>query len=160
MKKYLLALVVFLLAFPAASEKLPQGLYEALTRLPGLQAAGQTLSEQEQSQMRQYQNALKGIIIVKVSFEGCAPCRALDRALNQEGLISLWREKGFGFYELSSTEDARREKPNFSSVWKAKSSPMMYFFKDGKLQRVLKGFDVTKQEETVRQIRNWTNSVR
>lgn len=172
MKKYVLALAACLLAFPAAAaEALPQGIHDALTLLPGLQeqqsrlqAVGQTLSEQDQQRLERYQSALKGVIIVKVGFAGCPPCQALERALSQSpdgiALVNLWKEKGFGFYEISSIEESRRAKPNFLSVWGANTNPMMFFFKDGQLQTVLRGFNSKQPDETLQKMRDWTNSVR
>lgn len=179
MRRVLLVLCC-VLALPLAAQTynytgqdlLPSDVYEAFLSLPALrqqvqalQAAGDEPTEEQRRILSKYEQSLKGFMMVEVGYFSCKPCRLLMSRLNEEdasglSLIEQWKNKGGRFYQLDWSKDRHsRDGENLSALWQVQSVPVLLFFKDGRLQARLNGFNAQNPADALGNIRAWIQSV-
>lgn len=177
--KHFLAFLFCVLALPLAAQTynyagqslLPADMYEAFLSLPSLRqeqedlaSRGFELSPQQQQILSDYEQCLKGLIMVEVGFPSCKPCRMLVGEMNKAdasgfSLLQQWASKGGRFYQLDWTKDSRsRGGENLSALWQVQSVPVLLFFKDGQLQARLNGFNAQNPESSLDKIKAWIQS--
>lgn len=175
--KRLLALLFCCAALPLAAQRnsyemperiIPQPLYQALLNYPELKqqqreraATGEALGADESRILLDYEQTLKGLIVVEAGYPSCAPCnRLLTRLEKADGpdssLLEQWRAAGVRFYQLDWLKDRQtRDGKNISALWKINAVPVLLFFKDGKEVARLNGFpsDPSAADKTVAEIK-------
>ena len=90
---------------------------------------------------------VSGLVIVKFSFENCAPCKNLDQIFAQYDMATYINARKVRFYEVNFMQE-RKLSPNLCTLWKINAVPQLLFFYNGKKVGQLNGFPMKRAEQT------------
>lgn len=178
--KRLLLLALCLCALPLFAQqssydqrRIPQPYVKALLDIASLKqsqeqakAGGYELSAEDQARLESALHAVKGLTVVEIGYPSCGPCKALLASLEEPdasgtSLLSQWQNAGVSFYQIHwlrarrATAGAELLERQALELWGGvSSSPVLLFIKDGEEVARLNGFNMSRQQEKLTEIKN------
>lgn len=165
--KRLLPLILCFCTLPLCAQqssydqrRIPGAYAEALLEIPSLKQA------QDQARLESALGVVKGLAVVEIGYPSCSPCKALLSALEEPdasgvSLLSRWQNSGVSFYQIhwlrarEATAGVELLERRLLEMWGGvTSSPVLLFIKDGTEVARLKGFDVSRKQEQLAEIKN------